>query len=623
MVLWSTQRKVAALILAFCAYVALLLVAMYLAGVLFLLLNLVSPSPAGVFSIAEYWMAYADDEGLRTRLEVAIAAAAGGLLIVLRVVLFVRVRPLRYLLGDARFACAAEVRRSGLLACTPASILLGRYRDRYLSLSGQGSVLLAAPARSCAASSVVIPNLLSWPHSVVVVDVDGGGYRATAGFRAKFASEVYAFAPFDADARSHRWNPLSVVRRSGNDRVTDLLRIGCLLYPDRDNASTRTARNLFVVLGLLLSESPESPFTMGEMLRLASGYGDSLTSHIRNLIRQRREEGRPLSDECTQALACVLEISEPALAGIVAAFRAPLLVFADPVVDAATSESDFRLDALRRRRMSVYVHLPKERLAGATPLLNLFFGQLIELNTAVRPEADATLKYQCLLICDAFSSMGRMSSITSAAPDLGEFNLRLLTVVRTVSDLGVIYGSNQAEVFARHHSLQIFFAPRQQDEAHGYSAMLADRCRMSAPRHSGFGLGRLLVSRQLRETPWPFLMPHELKELGSDCAIVSLTGYRPILARRIRFDQELAFRERVLAPPVVPQLDVVLHQALVHKRRCEIGERRQADEAASVMAFAHDLSSFSRTRNFRADPLGHSLPDPAGVGSEPDDGRSH
>jgi type IV secretion system protein VirD4 len=77
---------------------------------------------------------------------------------------------------------------------------------------------------------------------------------------------------------------------------------------------------------------------------------------------------------------------------VVATFNAPLTIFADAVVDAATSADDFRLEDVRRRRMSVYVRIPPNRLANARPLLNLFFSQLVSLNTQHLPEQDPTLK---------------------------------------------------------------------------------------------------------------------------------------------------------------------------------------------------------------------------------------
>ena len=244
---------------------------------------------------------------------------------------------------------------------------------------------------------------------------------------------MFAFSPFDEEARSHRWNPLSAVRTSPLHRVGDLLGIGQVFFPNDGGGGSSEAffndqaRNLFLGLGLLLLESPELPRTVGEMLRQSSGQGRPLKDHLGSLITQRRDNGHALTDECVDALQRLLSNSENTLASVVATFHAPLTIFADAVVDAATSANDFRLEDLRRRRMSIYVRIPPNRLANARPLLNLFFSQLVSLNTQHLPEQDPSLKLQCLLVNDEFTAMGRVGVITNAAAFLAGYNLRLLT----------------------------------------------------------------------------------------------------------------------------------------------------------------------------------------------------
>ena len=122
--------------------------------------------------------------------------------------------------------------------------------------------------------------------------------------------------------------------------------------------------------------------------------------------------------------------------------------------------------------MSIYVRIPPNRLANARPLLNLFFSQLVSLNTRKLPEQDPTLKCQCLLVNDEFTAMGRVGVIASAAAFLAGYNLRLLTVVQAMSQLDAVYGDKEARTFATNHGLQILYAPREQRDAEEYSAML-------------------------------------------------------------------------------------------------------------------------------------------------------
>jgi type IV secretion system protein VirD4 len=598
---WPASRKAAAALFASLGLVGLACAAVYLSAVVFLLLNKADPKQAQFTSIAQYWQLYADDPQLRKKLLVSMGLCSIGLMVVLPAALVAAARPRRALHGDARFANATEVARAGLTgdAGTTPSILVGRHRGQFLALPGQLSVMLSAPTRSGKGVGVVIPNLLNWPDSVVVLDIKGENYAITAGYRAEHGQAVYAFSPFDDGARSHRWNPLSAVRTSELHRVGDLLAIGQVFFPN-DGGGTSSeaffndqARNLFLGLGLLLLESPDLPRTVGEMLRQSSGKGRSLKDHLSGLIARRRDEGKPLSDECTDALQRLLSNSENTLSSVVATFNAPLTIFADAVVDAATSADDFRLEDVRRRRMSIYVRIPPNRLENARPLLALFFSQLVSLNTQALPEHDPSLKVQCLLVNDEFAAMGRVGIITSAAAFLAGYNLRLLTVVQAMSQLDAVYGEKEARTFATNHGLQILYAPREQRDADEYSAMLGhftERATSRGRSRSFSGHGHSTVSRNESEQRRALLLPQEFKELGSERLVVIVENCKPILGEKIRYHREKVFKARLRPAPAVPRMDMDLHQARVQQRWRYADDELAPGEALNLEALAHDVA---------------------------------
>ena len=597
---WPTGRKVAAGAFAVIGYIALACAAVYLAGVLFLVLNKANPKQAQFTSIVHYWDLYADDAQLRKKLQLAIGASGIGLLILLPAGLVAAARPRRALHGDARFASPAEVDRAGLTGGGgQPGILIGRHRGKFLSLPGQLSVMLSAPTRSGKGVGVVIPNLLNWPDSVVVLDIKGENYDITAGYRAAHGQAVYAFSPFDEEARSHRWNPLTAVRSSPLHRVGDLLTIGQVFFPN-DGGGTSSeaffndqARNLFLGLGLVLLEIPSLPRTIGEMLRQSSGKGRSLKDHLSGLITQRREEGNPLSDECTDALQRLLFNSENTLSSVVATFNAPLTIFADAVVDAATSADDFRLEDVRRRLMSIYVRIPPNRLANARPLLNLFFSQLVSLNTQHLPEQDPSLKVQCLLVNDEFTAMGRVGVITSAAAFLAGYNLRLLTVVQAMSQLDAVYGDKEARTFATNHGLQILYAPREQRDADEYSAMLGhftERATSRGRSRSFSGHGSSTVSRNESEQRRALLLPQEFKELGGERLVVIFENCKPILGEKIRYYRDKAFMSRLLPAPAVPRMNMDLHLARVQERWRYADDELGPGDGLDYEQLAYDMS---------------------------------
>jgi type IV secretion system protein VirD4 len=598
---WPMGRKVAALAFVAVGYGALACAAVYLAGVVFLLLNRADPRQAYFGSIAHYWTLYADDARLRKKLQLSIGLSGAGLLLVVPAGLIAAARSRRPLHGDARFATPSEVKLAGLYggAAQQPAILIGRHRGRFLALPGQLSVMLSAPTRSGKGVGVVIPNLLNWPDSVVVLDIKGENYDITAGYRAAHGHGVYAFSPFDEAARSHRWNPLSAVRLSPLHRVGDLLTIGQSFFPN-DGSGTSSeaffndqARNLFLGLGLVLLETPALPRTIGEMLRQSSGRGRTLKDHLTTLMARRREDGEPFSDECGDALQRLLSNSENTLSSVVATFNAPLTIFADAVVDAATSADDFQLADVRRCRMSIYVRVPPNRLANARPLLNLFFSQLVSLNTQHLPEQDASLKVQCLLINDEFTALGRVGVITSAAAFLAGYNLRLLTVVQAMSQLDAVYGDKEARTFATNHGLQILYAPREQRDADEYSAMLGhftERATSRGRTRSLGGHGHSSISRNDSDQRRALLLPQEFKELGSDRLVVIFENCKPILGEKIRYHRDKAFRPRLLRPPPVPRMNMDLHLARVQERWCYATDELAAGARLNAQQLAHDLS---------------------------------
>lgn len=600
---WSAGRRNAAACFLVLLAAAMVIAASYVAGALFLLINRADPRQAAVWSILAYWQAYASDGRHRKQLIGSIAVPTAVFVVGVPASLAMARSRRRPLHGSARFANWSEVVGAGLLRPPSGEpgVIVGRYRGRYLMLRGQLSVMLSAPTRSGKGVGIVIPNLLAWPDSVVVLDIKGENFALTAGYRAACGQAVYAFSPFDDEARSHRWNPLSTVRTSRLHRVGDLLAIGQVFFPNEGTATSSEAffndqaRNVFMGLGLLLLETPDLPRTIGEMLRQSSGKGRALRDHLAGTIADRAAARRPLSDECVDALQRLIINSDNTLSSIVSTFNAPLTLFADAVVDAATSADDFRLEDVRKRPMSIYVRVPPNRLASAKPLLSLFFSQLVSLNTRSLSEHDTSLKVRCLLVNDEFTAMGRVGIISTAAAFLAGYNLRLLTVVQAMSQLDALYGEKEGRTFATNHGLQILYAPREQRDADEYSAMLGHFTERATSRGRSRSFGghhnHHSVSRNDSDQKRALLLPQEFKELGSERQVIVMENCRPILADKIRYYRESPFIERLRPAPDVPAIDMDLHFARAEQRWSLLPDELPTGAVIDLARLAHDFDA--------------------------------
>ncbi|PLZ00425.1 type IV secretion system protein VirD4 [Burkholderia sp. WAC0059] len=462
-------------------------------------------------------------------------------------------------------------------------LVVGTWRGRYLKFAGQQFVLLAAPTRSGKGVGIVIPNLLSYGHSVVVLDVKQENFAVTAGFRKAHGHEVHLFNPFAEDFRSARYNPLSAIS-AGIFRVGDILAIGYALYPSggHDSFWNDSARNLFLGLTLLLCELrdararkstddlnlPDYPVTIGEVLRQSSGRGEPVKQYLGSLLANY---GSVLSGACIDALNRFLANDDRVLASILATFNAPLVIWANPVVDAATSGNDFDLRDVRRKKMTIYLGITPDHLAESAVLLNLMFSQLVNLNTKKLPQDDSDLKYQCLMLMDEFTSIGKVGIIAKAVSYMAGYNMRLLAIIQSVAQLESVYGREDARTFATNCAMQLLYPPREQKDANEYSEMLGyfTQKSVSVSRPRGWtAKGR--PSESISDQRRALLLPQELKELGQDREIILLENTRPILANRIVYYRDPVFQSRVLPAPAVKPLDVAGYQARVEHRMRDV-----------------------------------------------------
>src|SRR3546814_4981081 len=94
---------------------------------------------------------------------------------------------------------------------------------RSLIFGGNEHVLLEAQTRAGKGVGVVIPNLLTWPDSVVVLDVKRENWSTSAGYRQRAGQSVYLFDPLDPEGRTARYNPLAHIRRADDTEVVNEL----------------------------------------------------------------------------------------------------------------------------------------------------------------------------------------------------------------------------------------------------------------------------------------------------------------------------------------------------------------------------------------------------------------
>ncbi len=463
--------------------------------------------------------------------------------------------------GDARFASGGELAGKDMFKPHKNGIVIGKFGGKIIRLGGQQFVILAAPTRSGKGVGVVIPNLLDYQESMVVLDIKQENFDLTSGWRKSVGHEIFLFNPFAEDRRSHRWNPLTYVSADPAFRVSDLMSIAAMLYPDGAEDQkfwVSQARNAFMAFTLYLFEKFDDdekigfPFskkpTLGAIYRLASGDGQSeLKPFLKDLSQ------RPfLSSHAKTAFAGMLSQADETFASILGTFKEPLNAWINPILDAVTSEDDFLITDVRKKKMTIYIGIQPNKLAESRLIINLFFSQLINQNTKELPQNNKELKHQCLLLMDEFTSIGKVDIIATAVSYMAGYNIRLLPIIQSMSQLDATYGKDLSRTMITNHALQIVYAPREQQDANDYSEMLG----YTTVRKDSFTRGREF-SRSESEERRALMLPQELKAIGFDKEIFFYEGIpNPVLCDKIKYFKDKYFTERLMPAAEVKALEI-------------------------------------------------------------------
>ena len=541
-------------------------------------------------------------------------------------------RQKRELHGSQRFATIGEIRRKGLLP-TDDEIRSGKYPYIYVGAKigkqfirwcSNEFMLLAARTRAGKGVSTVITNGLHYAHSLVVFDPKLENYFLTSGHREKsLKQKVFLFNPAgrlptaedgaseevlqkvkEMDGKklySHRWNPYSYISRDPLFMFSDLHNMAGIMYPksakgESANSSfwIETARNLFIGLSMYMLETeeerlktdPNAVSSLALLYKLATPTGDlNLVEWIKYQVlgqeppKEKKQYKKPranISDNCAEFLADFANGNAKTGADILATFKAPLTIFKDPIVAAATSGDDFDLRKLRKEKMTVYLGIMPNDIERFERLTNLFFSQLINENIKQGlPENNPQLKYQCLLLLDEFTALGYMPILEKGVAYIAGYNLRMLIIFQSPQQVARYYSQEGSQVFFSNFAIQTLFGCKSQKDAEEYSALVGYETFKAKSQSRSFGRNGS-KSQNVSDQKRALILPDEFKTLPDDKCVVTMTGMRPIMADKIMYYKEPAFAGLASKQAAaVPVLKVVLNH---HIERSEVSQRKLATD---------------------------------------------
>ena len=451
--------------------------------------------------------------------------------------------------GSARWATPREVKRAGLYGAE--GVVLGRLGGRLLCDAGETHVLLIAPTRSGKGIGVIIPTLLNWLASVIVLDPkDGENYDVTARWRSRVAQNRVAY--FTPCRSPHTCiNVLDSIRLRTPQEFGDAYTIAqSLTAPEKMAKESATSLHFRELAALTLTAAQLHVCYTTSHASLAAVWA-FLTQQHENLqdclatMKGTAHTSHGVHQAITSLTSAIQNISgDRELSSVWTTAIRPLVLYNDPLVAASTDTSTFALDALQYgpEPLALYMVAPSPR---ALERLHPLYRVVLDVAMArLMDHRVRTWNHRLLLCADELPAHGFVRAIDKGAADMAGYGMKGLFIAQDIKQLEDVYG--EEPTLWGNTDIKIFHAPTNDLTAHRIAEKLMGDSTVSNPveQHQGGLLGRRSTSYQ--HVGRSLLTHDEVMELDPRLEIIRRTGLKPILATKIDYRTDPAFQCRVL-----------------------------------------------------------------------------
>ncbi len=450
----------------------------------------------------------------------------------------------------ARFAKHNELRTLLNKEAISDGVLLGVRRDflffkRFVVVRPTknrreiGNTLIVGPTRS-GKGLLAVSQLLSWKHSVIVNDIKGELFAATAGYRSTLG-EVFVIDP---TGTGHSFDPL--LGKHTEDELYALASHLLFEADERERIFTQRATDMLTQMLLASRIEGIAPFLytrflIRQGLSAAAGRLNQIDPSLATQFLDMNLEGASLSDRFLLSSW-----------GTLKARMKPLIT---ETLVRCLSGSSFTAEMLLRsdQPVTVYFRWPEQALLALSPLVRLLWGSLINELIATYDKNQGTGCKSVLLLIDEAGRTAIPSLADHATTVVGR-GIYLWVAVQSLSQLEAVYGRARAQILKDNMETQIYYRP-----ADLATAEHLERClgRQSAFAHSATQRAGEETSQGLSEQGIPLLTAWEIRQMKDEDIIGFHRHLPPFMLKRVdwRHHTTLQQRRSIKAPqlPALPR----------------------------------------------------------------------
>ena len=235
--------------------------------------------------------------------------------------------------------------------------------------------MVFAPTRSGKGVGLILPTLLAWEGSSIVLDIKGENWALTAGWRKSIGQNVLRFDPSDPSGASARFNPLEEIRLDSLLAIPDVQNMAAMLVdPTGKGLEDHWSKAAFAMLGGALlhccimvrhkQQRPANLYDLSCMLADESRTIDDLFQEMvdaphADMLKELFPDGEGAKEAHVFIASSAKEMQNKAeneASGVISTALTNLALYRDPVVALNTSGCNFRIHDLMSHGLHISSH---------------------------------------------------------------------------------------------------------------------------------------------------------------------------------------------------------------------------------------------------------------------------
>lgn len=376
--------------------------------------------------------------------------------------------------GSSRWATREDLEQANVI--TSEGIRLGSIRngmeESTISYIGDRHLLTVAPTRSGKGTTQIIPNLLTYEGSALVIDPKGENALITARQRQVMGQKVHIVDPWGIakikGIKPATFNPLDWLIASGADMTENAMILADALVVEDNHGDSfwvEEAKALLQGVILYVATDPKED-------------GQRHLGRVRELLLLDGEQHKALFQDMWQSVHHVvkstgarsLQKDPKLLSNVIASAQAQTHFLDSERLQENLKTSSFKMDDLKSSAMTVYLVLPADRLNTFGRWLRLLVQQSITVNAR---NIDKKPEKPILFILDEFAALGRLSMVEQAYGLMAGFGMQLWGIVQDLNQLERIYDKGW-ESFISNAGMINYFGSSDRKTAEYFSTLCGE-----------------------------------------------------------------------------------------------------------------------------------------------------